>query len=185
MYLARILATALTLFSVSPLLTQQDTPPPSDSAAQAPTSTPAENTPSPPANQTQPATQKEAPKKKRPATAKVRKRRAHKPATAPGEPRKIVVHQGGASEPAAQIVPGVTQEEASHQRQTAEQLFASTETNLKQLAARTLTATQQETIGQIRHYMAGTRSALKDGDTQRARTLALKAHLLSDDLVKH
>jgi hypothetical protein len=184
MYLACILATALTLFSVSPLLTQQDTPPPSDSAAQAPTSTPAESTQSPPANQTQPATQKEAPKKKSPATAKARKRRAHKPATAPGEPRKIVVHQGGASEPLAQIVPGITQEEASHQRQNSEQLLTSTEANLKQLAGRTLTATQQETIGQIRHYMDGARSALKDGDTPRAHTLALKAHLLSDDLVK-
>ena len=27
--------------------------------------------------------------------------------------------------------------------------------------------------------------ALKDGDTQRAHTLAVKAHLLSDDLLKH
>jgi hypothetical protein len=33
--------------------------------------------------------------------------------------------------------------------------------------------------------MTGARSALKDGDTQRAHTLASKAQLLSDDLAKH
>jgi hypothetical protein len=38
---------------------------------------------------------------------------------------------------------------------------------------------------QIRHYIDGARSALKESDTQRAHTLALKAYLLSDDLVKH
>jgi len=119
----------------------------------------------------------------------VRKRRsrAHKPSTATpaGEPRKTVVHQGGASEPIAQILPGITLEEASHQRENAEQLLASTESNLKQLAARTLNPNQQEMFVQIRHYIDGARSALKESDTQRAHTLALKAYLLSDDLVKH
>lgn len=105
--------------------------------------------------------------------------------TADGEPRKVVVHQGGAREPIAQIVPGITQEEASRQRQDAEQLLTSTATNLMQLAGRTLDSRQQEVVGQIRHYMDGARSALKEADTQRAHTLALKAYLLSDDLVKH
>ncbi len=113
--------------------------------------------------------------------------RAHKPSTAAaaGEPRKIVVHQGGASEPIAQIVPGITQEEASHQRESAERLLASAESHLKQIAARSLTQTQQEMVIQIRQYMDGARSALKENDTQRAHTLAQKAYLLSDDLVGH
>jgi hypothetical protein len=76
-------------------------------------------------------------------------------------------------------------EEAAHQRESAGQLLASTESNLKQLAARTLNPNQQEMIVQIRHYMDGARSALKESDTQRAHTLAQKAYLLSDDLVKH
>jgi len=119
----------------------------------------------------------------------VRKRRsrAHKlgTATADGEPRKIVVHRGVASEPFAQIVPGITLEEASHQRENAEQLLSSTDSNLKQLVARTLKPNRQEIVVQIRQYIDGARTALKESDTQRAHTLALKAYLLSDDLVKH
>jgi hypothetical protein len=40
-------------------------------------------------------------------------------------------------------------------------------------------------VVQIRQYMDVARSALNESDTQRAHTLALKAYLLSDDLVKH
>jgi hypothetical protein len=130
----------------------------------------------------------EKPPSSRSATgARKRRSHTHKPSTATpdGEPRKTVVHQGGASEPIAQILPGITLEEASHQRENAEQLLVSTESNLKQLATRTLNPNQQEMFVQIRHYIDGARSALKESDTQRAHTLALKAYLLSDDLVKH
>lgn len=144
-------------------------------------------------DQTPPAKEAEKPSPEKPpssrSTTSVRKRRSrvHKSgmATPDGEPRKIVVHRGGASEPIAQILPGITLEEATHQRENAGQLLASTESNLKQLAARTLNPNQQEMIVQIRHYMDGARSALKESDTQRAHTLAQKAYLLSDDLVKH
>jgi hypothetical protein len=53
------------------------------------------------------------------------------------------------------------------------------------LTGSTLDAKQQETVGQIRNYMEGVRSALKEGDVRRANTLAQKAHLLSEDLLKH
>jgi hypothetical protein len=115
-------------------------------------------------------------------TTKRRKRTAPAP---DGGPRKIVIREGGASEPAAQIVPGMTPAEAARQRQNAEQLLSATDEQLKQLAGRTLDARQQETVGQIRNYMDGARSALKEGDVLRANTLAVKAHLLSEDLVKH
>ena len=144
-------------------------------------------------DQTPPAKEAEKPNLQKPpsrqSATSVRRRRsrAHKPSTttADGEPRKIVVHQGGARDPIAQIVPGITQEEARHQRENAEQMLASTESNLKQLAARTLNPNRQEMLVQIRHYMDGARFALKESDTQRAHTLALKAYLLSDDLMKH
>jgi hypothetical protein len=107
-------------------------------------------------------------------------------ATAPdGAPRKIVVRKGGATEPAAQIAPDLAPAEAVRQRQNAEQWLGSTDLQLKQLAGRTLSAQQQETVGQIRNYMNGVRSALQEGDVQRANTLAEKAHLLADDLVRH
>jgi hypothetical protein len=102
-------------------------------------------------------------------TTKRRKRAAPVPGDAP---RKIVVREGGASEPTAQIVPGLTPAEAIHQRQNAERLLGSTDDQLKQLVGRTLDAQQQETVGQ-------------EGDVRRASTLAEKARLLAEDLVRH
>jgi uncharacterized protein HemY len=55
---------------------------------------------------------------------------------------------------------------------------------LKPLAGRTLDPQQSETLGQIRNYMTGARSALQEGDVRRASTLAEKAHQLADDLIK-
>ena len=85
----------------------------------------------------------------------------------------------------AQIVPGMPLEEAQRQRQQSEDLLAAAESDLKTLASRNLNSSQQETVSQIRHYMDVAREALKDGDIQRAHTLAQKAELLSNDLVKH
>jgi len=120
-------------------------------------------------------------------TTKRRKHTVPAPTPTPtpdGAPRKIVVRQGGAREPAAQIAPGMTPAEATRQRQNAEQMLSSTDDQLKQLAGRTLDAREQETAGQVRNYMVGARSALKEGDLRRASTLAEKAHLLAEDIVK-
>jgi len=116
------------------------------------------------------------------------KRPARAPAAPPapgGPPRRIVVREGSTDEPEAQIVPGMTPEQANRQRRTTEELLAGTGQSLKRLAGRTLNADQQETVGQVRSFMEGARSALQKGDPQRARNLALKAYLLSDELVKH
>jgi hypothetical protein len=127
------------------------------------------------------------PKKKTEAGAAsgAKKRRKRKTPAPNGAPHKTVVREGGAREPAAQIAPGMTPAEATHQRHNAEQLLGDTDDKLKRLAGRTLDAKQQEAVGQIRNYMEGARSALKEGDVRRANTLAQKAHLLSEDLVKH
>jgi hypothetical protein len=175
---------------------QQDAP--AAISAQPPTSAPAATQTAPPKSEPPAAEQassdsaeKEAKKKTEGTPAKkIAKRRRihHKSAPKPtpaGQPRKIVVRQGGAIEPSAQIVPGLTPQEAEQQRQHAAELLASTEESLKQLFGRTLDSRQQETVAQIHNYADGARSALKEGDTQRAHTLALKAHLLADDLVKH
>jgi len=117
------------------------------------------------------------------STIKKRRKRATPPPD--GAPLKIVVREGGAREPAAQIAPGLTPAEQARQRQSAEQLLSSTDDQLRELTLRTLNARQQETVEQIHNYMDGARSALKDGDLRRASTLAEKAHMLSDDLLKH
>jgi hypothetical protein len=100
-------------------------------------------------------------------------------------PHKIVVPEGGAQEPPAQIAPGLAPEEADRDRRDAEQWLSSTDGDLELLSDRTLNPQQQETVAQVRSYLAGARSALKEGDLRRAHTMAFKAHLLSDDLVKH
>jgi len=122
-------------------------------------------------------------KPKEPAAASATQKRGRK-GTPNAGPRKIVVREGGATEPAQQIVPGMTADEAARQRQNAEQWLSSTDSQLKQLAERNLDPRQQETVGQIRNYMKSARGALQEGDVRRASTLAEKAHLLSDDLLR-
>jgi hypothetical protein len=78
----------------------------------------------------------------------------------------------------------MTPAEATRQRQNAERLLGSAGDQLKQAASRSLDAQRQETAEQVRNYIDGARSALKEGDVQRANTLAEKAHLLAEDLVK-
>jgi len=152
---------------------------------------PVETAPVAPANPQTPAAGEKEPesvaKKKMDAGAAggAKKRRKRTAPKADSAPRKTVVREGGASEPAAQIAPGMTPAEATRQRHNAEQLLGATDDKLKRLAGRPLDAKQQETVGQIRNYMEGARSALKEGDVRRANTLAQKAHLLSEDLVRH
>jgi hypothetical protein len=157
--------------------------------------TPTESVPTAPVSpQAQPAetetphtATKTKPKKRLHASsASAKTQRPTRMAQVPSDPpRKVVVREGGAREPAAQIAPGMTPAEASRQRQNAEQLLGSTDGQLKQLEGRTLNDRQQETVGQIHNYLKVARSALQEGDVGRASTLAQKAYLLSDDLVKH
>ena len=56
---------------------------------------------------------------------------------------------------------------------------------LKIVAARQLSAAQQDTVNQIESYVKQSKQASDDGDLQRAYTLANKARMLSGDLVKH
>jgi len=68
-------------------------------------------------------------------------------------------------------------------RQSVEQLLQSTDSNLRSIT-RSLSNDERAMVEQIRTYMAQARTASTDGDLTRANNLALKAHLLSDELVK-
>jgi hypothetical protein len=70
-----------------------------------------------------------------------------------------------------------------HQRSTG-QLTAATEENLKKIAGRQLNPSQQEMMSQIKQFMEQSKTAVATGDLERGHNLALKAHLLSDELVK-
>ena len=193
----------------------QNTKPPQDSPAQdapkADESTPSnQNAPAtqeqaPPQKEAQPsqqaATEGNQPAKPKPGTHKTtqnRKRKAktsaqaksvHRPKTttpsSSGEPGKVVVRNGGASDDVVHLSPGGSQEQNAHNRENTDQLLATTDANLKQLSSRQLSSAQQSTVDQIHSYMRQAKSAADAGDLSRAHTLAFKAHLLSDDLAKH
>lgn len=96
-----------------------------------------------------------------------------------------MVREGGAAEPVAQIETGMTPEEAERRRREAELLLSTTAEKLKEIAPRPLDSQQEETISQIHNYLENARAALIEGDISRGHTLALKASLLAEDLLKH
>ena len=102
---------------------------------------------------------------------------------APCPPPKKVVRNGGSEEPAVQLTGGTTAEQALHQRST-HQLMAATEENLKKIEGRQLNPSQQEMVNQIKQFREQSKTAAAAGDLDRAHNLAVKAHLLSDELVK-
>jgi len=83
-----------------------------------------------------------------------------------------------------QLTGGSAAAKNSPQRANTERLLASTEKELKTTAARQLDSSQQETVKQIHQYEAQSRTALQAGDLELAHNLAVKAHLLADQLVK-
>jgi hypothetical protein len=101
----------------------------------------------------------------------------------PCAPPRKVVRNGGSKEPAIQLVEGTTAEQVVHQRST-DQLTVATEENLKKIAGRQLNPSQQEMVSQIKQFMEQSKTAVAAGDLERGHNLALKAHLLSDELVK-
>jgi len=97
-------------------------------------------------------------------------------------PSKVIVRQGGTAEPSIQLAGGAAS--ASQQRDTANKMLGTTEANLKKIEGRQLTSNQQNMINQIRQFMEQSKAAVGDGDLDRARTLAWKAQVLSEELVK-
>lgn len=149
----------------------------------------------PPASQKPVEAQAKAPRPKprpratprKPVPASAAKSSAPAPVEqAAAQPSKIVIQEGGAAAPAASSPPhsaAMAHDQAGHHRLTTGQLLDSTEANLRGVG-RTLTNDEQAMLGQIRSYMQQARAADKEGDLVRAHNLALKAHLLSDELAK-
>ncbi len=96
----------------------------------------------------------------------------------------MIVRDGGAREGAAQISPAMSKDQQQRERETTAQLLSTTDANLKKIEARQLTTSQQGMLRQVRTYMQQSKAASEAGDLERAGNLALKAHLLSDDLLR-
>jgi hypothetical protein len=82
------------------------------------------------------------------------------------------------------LSPGLSPQ-ASQQSERTKQLLASSDANLKKISGRQLDESQQDTVKQIKSYMDQAKTAANDGDVQRAYNLAVKANLLSAELVGH
>lgn len=121
------------------------------------------------------------------AASKTKKRNSKRKAQAQAAtgPRKTVVRNGSTADPVVQLAPSVTDQQASQQRQSTAQLLAATDANLNKISARQLSTSQQDMVNQIRNYVQQAKEAEKAGDLQRARNLAFKAQLLSDDVLRH
>jgi hypothetical protein len=96
-------------------------------------------------------------------------------------PPKIVIQEGGAGQNT--ISTAMPHDEVTDSKRTTQQLLEATDTNLRGLT-RPLNADEKAMLEQIRAYQQQARTANQDGDVTRAHNLALKAHLLSDELVK-
>ncbi len=176
------------IVAAAPILCQEQEPASSPDPASQTSAVPAGPEKTPPQATGAPETQANPPqeKPKAPAKPKTKKRRKHAAVvTSTNGRRTVVVPEGGASEPPEQIAPGMPPEEATRQRKNAEQWLGFTNDLLKQLETRNLDAPQQETVGHIKNFEKNASLALTQGELRRASTLAEKAYLLADDLVKH
>ena len=205
--MARLLQTALVLVLVLSMASgckkkQKTSPAP---AAQAPMisapvkAAPAEVKPAPPTSvaDNPPMTQPEPPKPKPKPKPVAKKATPAKPTSAETtktpEPPTVakaalprIVVQPAADRPGdaqAPVVPDMSHTDEAHHRQTTEQLMQSTDANLKSLK-RVLNADERSILQQIQLFMEQSREATHSQDLVRAHNLALKAHLLSDELVR-
>jgi hypothetical protein len=103
--------------------------------------------------------------------------------TKPCPPPKVVIRNGGSDEPTVQLKGDSSAGQAPSQRSTTD-LALVTEENLKKIAGRQLTPSEQETVNQIKQFMDQSKAAVAAGDLERGHNLAVKARLLSDELVK-
>lgn len=98
------------------------------------------------------------------------------------EPKKTVVANAG-NQQQPNVTASITHDEALHQKLDTAQLIEATESVLRGLN-RSLSNSEQAVVQHIRSYIKDSQNASSTGDFERAYNLALKAHLLSDELTK-
>jgi outer membrane biosynthesis protein TonB len=82
-----------------------------------------------------------------------------------------------------QISPGPTPADATHSQTSTDQLLQGAEANLNSIT-RQLSKDEEAMRTQIKEFITQSRKATTENDPARAHNLAVKARLLSDDLVK-
>jgi len=112
------------------------------------------------------------------------KKRTGKKKPHPAENSIVVVRNGGSSDKQGQISFSATDQQTLEKRKNTDTLLHATATNLQQISTKQLNPSQQDMVKQIHNYMSQSKEATRTGDIQGAYNLAVKAHLLSEELVK-
>jgi hypothetical protein len=177
-----------------PVLVMPQQPPPAAATPQ-PTPTEAETQPAQQPPEAQPtATPAEQPQAGEKTAEKTKpKHTRHTAAKKPGDksevarntPSRKVIPAEPAPTPAqtGQISPGPTPANGGNNQASTDQLLQGAEANLNGIT-RTLSKDEEAMRTQIREFIKQSRTATTENDPARAHTLAVKARLLSDELVK-
>ena len=96
---------------------------------------------------------------------------------------KLIIQEGNPASQGTLAAGGSAMSDSASRSKTTEQLLRETQGNLNGIN-RPLTPDEQGIVAQIKDYMAQSHKASDDSDTVRAHNLAVKAYLLSDELVK-
>jgi len=120
-----------------------------------------------------------------PKTAETPKPKHGRPAAAKKPPKTVVQAEKTEPPPASigQISPGPAPADATHSQTSTDQLLQGAEANLNSIT-RQLSKDEEAMRTQIKEFINQSRKATTENDPARAHNLAVKARLLSDDLVK-
>jgi hypothetical protein len=99
-------------------------------------------------------------------------------------PSKVIVRQGSTSDSSIELVGGAAGSQASDERNNSIEMLETADANLKKIDGTQLDSNQQDMIKQVRQFMDQSKAATSAGDLDQARTLAWKAQLLSEELLK-
>jgi hypothetical protein len=175
-------------------------PPPTAAPSPSPTPEPAASQPAEQADQaqqTQPSAE-QAQQEPGQTTQKEAARHARKPSprkpsggekstteVARNNPNKKVVPAEKTETPSSlpQIAPGPTPANSAHDQAATDQLLRTAESNLNGIK-RQLNKDEEAMLAQIREFINQSRKATTENDPERAHNLAVKARVLSDELVK-
>ena len=176
-----------------PVLVMPQQPPPTATPQATPTPAAAETQPSEQPQQTQPAPTPDDESKtgEKPAEKTKPKHTRHTATKKPsGEKSEVARNTTGKkvipAEPVPtpqSISPGTTPADGGNNQASTDQLLQGAEANLNGIT-RALSKDEEATRAQIREFIKQSRTATTENDPARAHTLAVKARLLSDELVK-
>jgi len=99
------------------------------------------------------------------------------------QPPKVAIQENGTSGGNGQPATGAVNDSSAAGQASTQQLLDKAENNLRNIK-RQLSDNEKSMVAQIQDWITQSKEAIKDGDNPRAHNLALKAQVLSDELVK-